>query len=380
VRGGRRRARLARLAVTLACVTVLGAGCQWNGVNSLPLPGTVGTGDGDYTITAGVTNVGTLSQNSPVFINDVEVGSVGPMRVLGWHAVLELRLRKGTVVPGNAVVTVGQTSLLGSMHVALDPPPGVAPTGRIAPGASIPVERSSAYPSTEETLASVSSVVNGGGLGQLGGIIKALNEGFDGRQNDARELLRNLDTFVDTLDRQRGDLVDLLGQTRRLSTALADQDHVIEDALRRIPPGLAVLQDELPQITTALNRLRVFSNTTTGVVEDVQSDLLANLRHLEPTLRSLADVGPRIDSALAYATVFPYGQKVIDRAVRGDYINLHATVDLTVPRLQRELLLGTALGDPDAVVPFAPGDPGYSRQPTHDPLFGPLQHARRGGR
>ncbi|GAC68182.1 MCE family protein [Gordonia soli] len=366
------------LALALSCVAMLAAGCQWNGVNSLTLPGTVGTSGDDYHVTVEVANVGTLSQNSPVLINDVEVGSVGRMSVRAWHAQVDVRVKRGTVIPGNAVATVGQTSLLGSMHLALDPPAGAAPIGELPPGGRIPLERSSSYPSTEETLAAVSSVVNGGGLGQLGGIIRSLNDGFGGRQSDVRSLLGNLNRFVDTLNRQRGDLVSLLTQARRVSGAFAEQDHVIDAALQKIPPGLAVLQAQMPQITTALERLRVFSTTTRGVVEDVRSDLLTNLEHLEPTLRSLADVGPTINSALAYATVFPYGQKVIDRAVRGDYINLHATVDLTVPRLRRELLLGTALGDPNAVVPFAPGDPGYSRAPTH-PLFGPLSKGR-GGR
>ncbi|WP_237421520.1 hypothetical protein [Gordonia sp. SID5947] len=136
----------------------------------------------------------------------------------------------------------------------------------------------------------------------------------------------------------------------------------------------------MPQITTALDRLRVFSDTTTGVVTQVRSDLLTDLRHLQPTLRALADVGPQMNAALAYALVFPYGQKVIDRAVRGDYVNLHATVDLTVPRLKKELLLGTPWGDPTETVPFAPGDPGYSSKPTHNPLFTPISPRRGGGR
>lgn len=371
------RGRLGRVAA--ACtVLVVASGCQWQGVESLPLPGTVGTGADGYSITAEVANVGTLTENSPVLINDVEVGSVGTLRVEGWHASVEVRLQGGTIVPANAVATVGQTSLLGSMHLALGPPAGASPQGEMPPGSIVPLERSSSYPSTEETLASVSSVVNGGGLGQLGGIIRSLNDTLGGREGEVRDLLNNLTNFVGTLERQRDDVVNLLDEARRLSTGFAEQDQLIDTALQRIPEGLAVLEQQMPQIVTALDRLRVFADTTTGVVDEVQADLLTNLEHLEPTLRSLAEVGPEIASALAYATVFPYGQSVIDRAVRGDYINLHATVDLTVPRLRRELLLGTALGDPNAVVPFAPGDPGYERQPTH-PLFGPLHLPSLGG-
>ena len=55
-------------------------------------------------------------------------------------------------IPANAVATVGQTSLLGSMHVALRTPLGQAPSGRLVPGATIPLKQSSKYPSTEQTL------------------------------------------------------------------------------------------------------------------------------------------------------------------------------------------------------------------------------------
>ncbi len=54
--------------------------------------------------------------------------------------------------PANAVATVGQTSLLGSMHLAFGPA-GRARTrhGRLKPRATIPLTKTSTYPSTEQT-------------------------------------------------------------------------------------------------------------------------------------------------------------------------------------------------------------------------------------
>ena len=95
----------------------------------------------------------------------------------------------GVVVPANVVATVGQTSLLGSMHLALNPPLGQAPEGRLQPGATIPLSKSSAYPSTERTLSTLSTLVNSGGLGQIGDIIHNFNVGLSGRQSEARDLL-----------------------------------------------------------------------------------------------------------------------------------------------------------------------------------------------
>ena len=59
-------------------------------------------------------------------IDDVVVGSVGKLGVHNWVADVEVRVRPDVAVPANAVATIGQTSLLGSMHVALDPPLGRA--------------------------------------------------------------------------------------------------------------------------------------------------------------------------------------------------------------------------------------------------------------
>jgi phospholipid/cholesterol/gamma-HCH transport system substrate-binding protein len=138
-----------RLTVLASCVALTLTGCSFQGLNSLPLPGAVGRGPDAVTYHVEVPNVATLESNSPVMIDDVVVGSVGKMTLHGWHVDVEVSLKPNIVVPANAVATVGQTSLLGSMHVALDPPPGQAPSGRLKPGATIGLNSSSTYPSTD---------------------------------------------------------------------------------------------------------------------------------------------------------------------------------------------------------------------------------------
>lgn len=125
-----------------------------------------GTRSGAQIFHVEIANVGTMESNSPVMINDVVVGSVGKMTVRGWHADVEVAVRPDVVVPANAVARVAQTSLLGSMHLELNPPPGQPPTGRLKPGATIPLNKSSTYPSTEQTLSSLSVVVNAGDSGK----------------------------------------------------------------------------------------------------------------------------------------------------------------------------------------------------------------------
>jgi len=356
-----------RAAATGLCVAMTATACGFGGVNSLPLPGAVASGRDNPMYHIEIANVGTLEPNSPVMINDVVVGSVGSIGVRNWHADVEVRVRPDVAVPANAVATIGQTSLLGSMHVALDPPLGQSPTGRLAPGSTITLNRSSTYPSTEQTLSSLSVVVNAGGLGQMGDFIHSTATALSGREGEIRQLLSRLDTFVGTVDEQRDRFNASIQALDRLTYTLAVHKDDVSNALRTIPPALDVLLRERAKLVTALQKLGQFGDTTTKLVNATQQDLVRNLTNLEPTLKAFADVGPYLDTVLAFAPTFPFGQNFIDRDIRGDYINIFATMDLTVPRLKRSLFLGTRWGDPNAALVPAPGDPGHLNY-TYDPL------------
>lgn len=353
------RAAVRRMLAVGGCVAATVTGCAFHGLNSLPLPGTVGRGAGAAVYHVEIANVGTLESNSPVMIDDAVVGSIGNMTVQGWHADLEISVQPDVVVPANAVATVGQTSLLGSMHLELNPPLGQQPHGRLQPGATIPLNRTSSYPSTEQTLSSLAAVINGGGLGQLGDIVHNFNAALSGRAPEVRDLLIRLDKFVGVLDQQHDNIIASIRGLNRLARTFADQHDVVTQALRKVPPALDVLIKERPRITTALDKLRVFSDTATGLIHDSQADLVKNLKNLEPAIKQLADVGPDLDTVLAYLPVFPFPQDFIDRGVRGDYVNLFEVLDFTVPRLKTGLLGGTHWEEIGAPMVPAPGDPYY---------------------
>ncbi|MFN8225572.1 MAG: MCE family protein [Mycobacterium sp.] len=360
-----------RLALLASTVVLSTSGCAFGGLNTLPLPGTVGRGSDASIYHVELANVGTLEPNSPVLVGDVVVGSVARMRPHDFQADVEVSVRPGTAIPTNAVATVGQTSLLGSMHLALDPPPGQAPTGQLPPGSTIGMDRSSTYPSTEQTLSSLAVVVNGGGLGQIGDIVKEFNAALNGRQVQIRDLLMRLNDFVGMLADQTDDINASISALNRMAGQFAGQYDTITRALDRIPPALEVLNRERPRITTALDKFRVFSDTATGLINDTQSDLVRNLQNLEPTIKALADIGPNLPTVLGYAPTFPYPQNFIDRGIRGDYMNQFITFDFTIPRLKSGLFLGTRWGQEGATLVPAPGDPPWATY-TKDPLQAPI--------
>lgn len=357
-----------QLSIAVAsCVALTASGCAFQGVNSLPLPGAVGRGSDASIYHVEIGNVATLEPNSPVMMNDVVVGSVRKMSVKDWHADVEFSVEPGVMVPANVVASIGQTSLLGSMHLAINTPIGEHPDGRLTPGSTIPLNSASTYPTTEQTLSAVAAVVNGGGLGQMGDVIHNFSAALNGREADFRSLLTRLDTFVGTLDEQRDSIVASIQSLNRLAATFAGQRDVITRALQKIPPALDVLIKERPRVTAALQKLGTFSDTATRLANDSQADLVRNLRNLEPAIAALADVGPELASTLEFAAHYPFTQGFIDRDIRGDYFNLFATIDLTIPRLKRSLMLGTRWEQENAQLVPAPGDPAYLNY-TYDPL------------
>ena len=294
-----------RSIIAASCVALALSGCAFQGMNSLPLPGAVGRGSDAVKYNVEVANVATLESNSPVLISDVVVGSVGKMTVDNWHANVEISVKPDVVIPANAVATVGQTSLLGSMHLALNPPLGQQPSGRLQPGATIPLSDSSTYPSTERTLSSLSTIANGGGLGQIGDIIHNFSAAVSGREPEIRELLTRLDDFVGVLDEQRDNIVASIQQLNRVAGTFAGQRDVIDRALKEIPPALDVLIKERPTLTTALEKLGQFSDTATGLVNDAGDDLVTDLKNLEPALKALVDIGPDLSCSTDLGDGFP---------------------------------------------------------------------------
>ena len=171
-----------------------------------------------------------------------------------------------------------------------------------------------------------------------------------------------------TLDQQRDNIVASIQALDQLAGTFAAQRDVITQALGKLPPALDVLIKERPRLTAALDDLRTFSNIATGLINDTQSDLVRNLKNLEPTVKGLADVGPDIDTALAAASVF-HSPRTSSTGRSRDYFNLHVDLDLTIPKLKSGLFLGTHWGQLGEQLIPAPGDPPYL-QYTRDPLHG----------
>lgn len=336
------RRRIPATAMTLVVVVVaVCAGCQWRGLNSLSMPGTEGNGPGAFTIQAQLPDVETIQQNSRVRVNDVNVGTVTKIERQGWHALLTMRINGGVELPANATATIGQTSLLGSLHVELALPVGSPPQGRLHDGSLIPLAAGGSYPSTEQTLSAISLLLNGGGIGQIQDITKAFSTALNGREGDLRSLLDQLNQYVAYVNDQTGDIIAATESLNNLAGKFAAQKPMLDRALATIPDALAVLSDQREHLADALQKLGQYGALATSSIDKTRNALVAEFRDLGPVLESLASTGPALTRSLGVLATYPWPIENIANWQRGDYANDTFIVDLTASRIDADLLTGT---------------------------------------
>ena len=324
----RRTPALAVLAV--AAMTVLGGcGSEFGGVYDLPLPGGADLGDHPYQVHVEFKDVLDLVPQAGVKVNDVAVGKVATIGLApdGWTADVTVEVNGDVKLPANASAQLRQSSLLGEKYVELVAPNN--PTGRLAGGATIPLDRTNRNPEVEEVFGALSLLLNGGGIGQIQDISRELNSALSGNEPQIRQLLTNLNTVVSNLDAHRNDITQALDGLNRLSSTLNNQRDELAGAIDNLGPGLAVLTQQRDQLVTMLNSLSSLSGVAVDTINKSQADLIADLKDLQPTLTQLAASGQNLPKSLQVLLTFPFPDSTVN-GVKGDYTNLYADLDLNL--------------------------------------------------
>jgi phospholipid/cholesterol/gamma-HCH transport system substrate-binding protein len=332
--------RVIAAALIVSCLCTM-TGCGWKGLNTLSLPGTEGAGQGAYTIAAQLPDVVVIQPNTRVRVADVNVGNVTKIEVQDWHALVTMRINSDIHLPANSTAKVGQTSLLGSMHIELAPPTDEPPKGELKNGSVIPLSRAATYPTTEQTLASVAILLNGGGLGHIQEITQAFATALTGREKDMRSLLTQLDTFITQVHAQTDDIIAATESLNSLAGQVAAKDQTVDKALTTIPQALAVLSDSRKKLADAIDAVGRFSAVAASTINQTKKSLTENFRNLAPALRELANAGPALTKGLDFLSTYPWVKSTVANWFRGDFANITLVIDLTLSRIDAGLFTGT---------------------------------------
>ncbi|MDF2824423.1 MAG: mammalian cell entry protein [Mycobacterium sp.] len=329
-----------RRTLVLAVTAMLLASCGWKGVANVPLPGGPGTSGDTMTVYVQMPDTLALNVNSRVRVADVFVGSVRKIELVNWVAVLTLDVDPDIKLPQNATARIGQTSLLGTQHVELAAP--ADPVSQpLRSGDTITLQNASAFPTTERTLASIATVLNGGGIPNLEVIQTEVNNILDGNAEQVRAFLGKLDVFTEQLNAQRDDLTRAIDSTNELLTIVAARNDTLDRVLTEFPPLIKYFADQRDLFADAVLALGRFSKATGDNLSAARADLETNLRLLQRPLKQLGRASPYLAGALELMLTAPFPIDNVPKVVRGDYINTSATFDLTLSTLDNAFLTGT---------------------------------------
>ncbi|WP_343601245.1 virulence factor Mce family protein [Mycobacterium sp.] len=353
---------IVRRCLGVALAVVVSSSCSWHGIADVPLPGGRGTGRHHMTIYVQMPDTLALNTNSRVRVADVWVGTVRAIRLKNWIATLTLDLDPAVRLPENATAKIGQTSLLGTQHVELAAPPKPSPRP-LRSGDTIPLRHASAYPTVERTLAAVAVILDGGGIPNLEVIQDEVVNILDGRDQLIREFLGRLDTFTAELNRQRDDLTRAIDSTNELLTIAANRSDTLDRVLTEIPPLVKHFADTRQLFVDAAESLGRFGDIADRTLSPARPDLHHDLQSLQRPLKQLVRTAPYVVGALTVGLTAPFSIENVSKVIRGDYINVSATADLTLSTLDNALLSGTGLSgmlraleqswgrDPAAMIP-----------------------------
>jgi phospholipid/cholesterol/gamma-HCH transport system substrate-binding protein len=370
--------RIARRATALLAIAIALTSCGWRGIANVALPGGPGSGSNKMTIYVQMPDTLALNVNSRVRVADVYVGRVRSIELKNWVATLTLDLEPNIKLPENALARIGQTTLLGSQHVQLDLPPDPSPQP-LKNGDTIPLKNSSAFPTTERVLASIATVLRGGGIPNLEVIQTEVNNLLSGRADQIREFLNKLDTFTDELNQQRNDITRAIDSTNRLLTIVANRDATLDRVLTEFPPLIKHFADTRDLFADAVEALGRISSAADAALGPSSANLHTNLQNLQRPLKQLGKASPYLIGALKAVPTAPFNIENVPKAVRGDYINVSIMVDLTLSALDNGVLTGTGVSgmlraleqawgrDPATMIP----DVRFTPNP-HDAPGGPL--------
>jgi phospholipid/cholesterol/gamma-HCH transport system substrate-binding protein len=381
---GNRFGRVARRGAALLVAAIVLTSCgTWRGIANVPLPGGPGSGAHRMTIYVQMPDTLALNVNSRVRVADVFVGSVRAIQLRNWIATLTLNIDPSLKLPANATAKIGQTSLLGSQHIELAAPPNPSPQ-LLKSGDTIPLKNASAFPTTERVLASIAFILNGGGIANLEVIQNEVNNILDGRADQIREFLNRLDTFTNQLNQQRDDLTRAIDSTNRLLSIVAARNNTLDQVLTDVPPLIKHFADTRNLFADAVVALGRISKAANDALAPTSANLHTNLDLLQRPLGELGKASPYLVGALDVLLTEPFPVNGIPKAVRGDYINLSGTIDLTLSGIDNAEFSGTGVSgllraleqswgrDPNTMIP----DVRFTPNP-HDAPNGPL--VERGG-
>lgn len=314
-----RKRVLAAPVILVLCLTL--GSCRFPSFESLPTPRVVkGT---TYPISADFRDTLNLPVGAKVKLNGAVIGTVSSITTSDYVAHVQMRIAEAVTLGAGTTFQIRFTTPLGENYVAATPLKGAGEA--LAAGSRIPLDHTDAAPTIEDVFASLSVLINGGGLTQIGDIVEELNTAFGGRADTVQSILRRTRLLAASLNKHQDDVDRALEGLNALAREVDRGADVIDQGLQDFPKALAVLARQTAKLHTLLVNVNSLGEVATSVLKRSTAAFISDVEDLGPVLHSLAgirgDLAPTLEKLIAFGTR-------LSSAAPGDYLNLDTTFAL----------------------------------------------------
>ncbi|HEX4358888.1 MAG TPA: MlaD family protein [Pseudonocardia sp.] len=315
-----------RWVAAAVAVPLLGAALAGCGVSAtdLPIPGG-GVGGPSYRLNAVFADALNLPDGAHVKLNGDDIGRVDRIVAKNYTAQVSMDVRQDVHLPEGTTAELRQATPLGEVFVAIHPPSGPPGGPLLRDGATIELPATEAAASVEDLLASLSTLVNGGGLAQLQTIVHELNAATDGRSVQIAHVLGQTTTIMTTLNARTQDIDKILAASQRLTDTLVARRDTTDKAFADLTPAIKVLADQTDRFTKTLDTVGKLSDRGDDLLDESGSDIRRLTRDVGPVFDGFANLGPNLAPSLR--NIVGFG-KVIEQITKGE--SAAANVDLSL--------------------------------------------------
>jgi ABC-type transporter Mla subunit MlaD len=184
-------------------------------------------------------------------------------------------------------------------------------------------------------------VLRGGGIPNLDVIQNEVYNILNGRADQIRDFLSQLDAFTKRLSEQRDDITRGIDSTDRLLAYVGPRSEVLDRVLTEIPPLITHFADVRDLFINAVESTGRLAAEADQTLSAARGNLHSDLQLLQRPLRQLGRAAPFVVGALTVALTAPFQIDNVPKLVRGDYISLGGYLDLTLSALDNAILTGT---------------------------------------
>jgi phospholipid/cholesterol/gamma-HCH transport system substrate-binding protein len=163
-------------------------------------------------------------------------------------------------------------------------------------------------------------------------ITDELHAAVTGRAGRFADLLPELAELTAAVRRQSDDIVAAMESVNRVASTFADHDTALKKTLAALPEATRTLNANAGRIIDTFAALGRLSEIATRILAETKTDLTADITAAYAVIKPLTDHVQELIDALPIIVTYPFPQTGIKHAVRGDYLNAIATLDLTLRR------------------------------------------------